>query len=93
MNGQNNVGPNTIEPINGKIEYIKFEILTAVIMRSSIFWNITSCCQMKVVGGSGGTFRLYLQVKRMRQAKKQYEVGSKLCSTWLTFKELYSVIS
>jgi hypothetical protein len=36
------------------------EVLTAVVMKSSIFWDITSCSPLKVNRRFGGTYRLHL---------------------------------
>jgi hypothetical protein len=35
--------------------YIGFEVLTAVVMKSSIFWDITPCSLLKVNRHFGGT--------------------------------------
>jgi hypothetical protein len=78
VNGQNNVGPNTIEHVNGNIEYTGFETLSVVIMRSATFWKITPCSPLKFVRVFGGIFCLDFQVRRMSQAKNQHKVGSKL---------------
>jgi hypothetical protein len=50
-----------------------FEVLTAVVMKSSIFWDIMSCSTLKVNRHFGGTCHLHLQGQRISQAKKQCE--------------------
>jgi hypothetical protein len=37
-------------------DYAGFEVLTAVVMKSSIFWDTTSFCPLKVNGRFGGTY-------------------------------------
>jgi hypothetical protein len=36
--------------------YVRFEVLTAVIMKGSIFWDITPCSPLKVNRCFGGTY-------------------------------------
>jgi hypothetical protein len=43
---------------------IGFEVLTAVVVESSIFWDITPCSQLKVNQRFGRTYRLHLQGRR-----------------------------
>jgi hypothetical protein len=47
---------------------VGFEVLTAVIMRSSIFWDITPCSPLSVNRRFGGTYRLHLQGRRISRA-------------------------
>jgi hypothetical protein len=54
-----------------------FEVLTAVTMKSSIFWYITPCCSVKVNQRFGVTYRFHLQGRRIRQAIDQHELGRK----------------
>jgi hypothetical protein len=67
---------------------VGFGVLTAVIMKSSIFWDITSCSPLKVNARFGGTFRVCLQGQRFNQARNQHDVGSKLtiasCSAYFS---------
>jgi hypothetical protein len=58
------------------------EVLTAVVMKSSVFCDITPCSPLKVNQSFGGTCRLHLQDRRISQAKNQHETGSKQ-SNWL----------
>jgi hypothetical protein len=46
-------------------------------MKSSIFWDITSCSPLKFSRCLGRTCRLYLQGRRIRQAIIQHEAGSR----------------
>jgi hypothetical protein len=47
--------------------FVGFEVLTAVVMRSSIFWNITPCSPLKVNRRFGGIFRLHLWGSRKQR--------------------------
>jgi hypothetical protein len=44
------------------------EILTTVVMKSSIFWDITLCSPLNVNRRFGGTYRLHLQGRRISRA-------------------------
>jgi hypothetical protein len=47
------------------------KLLAAVIMKSSIFWNITPCGPLKVIQCFGGIYRLLIQSLRIIQARNQ----------------------
>jgi hypothetical protein len=55
----------------GRLKYICIgsEVLTAVVMKSSIFWDITPCRPLEVNRGYGGTCRLHLQGWRTIQER------------------------
>jgi uncharacterized protein YfaT (DUF1175 family) len=44
-----------------RIHKVGFEVLTAVAMNSSVFWDITSYRPVKVNGCFGGIYRLHFQ--------------------------------
>jgi hypothetical protein len=44
---------------------VGFEVLTAVAMESSVFWNIRPCTPLKIDRHFGGTNRLHLNGRRM----------------------------
>jgi hypothetical protein len=46
----------------------EFEVLTAVIMKSIIFWDVTPCSLVKVNRRSIGKYCLHRQVRRVNQA-------------------------
>jgi hypothetical protein len=46
--------------ING---YLGLEVLTAVVMKSIAFWDITLCIPLKVNRRFGGTYRFHLQIR------------------------------
>jgi hypothetical protein len=53
---------------------VGFEVLTAVIKKSTVFWDITPCSQWKVKGRFGGTYRLHLQDQRISRARNQLDL-------------------
>jgi hypothetical protein len=52
---------------------VEFEVLTAVVMKSSIFWDTTPCSPLKVNRHFGGIVRLHLQGRRVSEARNQRE--------------------
>jgi hypothetical protein len=59
------------------------EVPTAVVMISSIFWDITPCSPSKVSRRFGGTCRLHLQGRIISQGRNQRETkwqAFRLCS-------------
>jgi hypothetical protein len=48
--------------------FLGFEILTAVIMKNSIFWDTMPCSPLKVNQYFGETCCVYLQDQRISQA-------------------------
>jgi hypothetical protein len=57
---------------------VGFEVLRAMVMKSSIFWDITPCSSLKVNLCFGGKFRLHLQGRGISQA------GFTLLATYFT---------
>jgi hypothetical protein len=47
---------------------VGFDVLTAVVMKSSIFWDITPCSSLKDNRHFGGTYRLHLHGRRKSRA-------------------------
>jgi hypothetical protein len=43
--------------------YIKFEVLTAVVMKMSVFWDITPCSPLKVKPRFGELFGFVFRVE------------------------------
>jgi hypothetical protein len=54
-------------------KYVRFQVLTAVVMKSSIFWDITPSSLLKVNRRFGGTCYLHFQVRRLSRARNQCE--------------------
>jgi hypothetical protein len=48
-----------------------------IIMKSSVFWDITTCAKLKFSRRLGGTCSLHLQEQRMSQSRNQCEAGSR----------------
>jgi hypothetical protein len=48
---------------------VGFEVFTAVVMKSIIFWDMTPCSPMSFNRRFGGTYRLHLQGRRNRFSK------------------------
>jgi hypothetical protein len=55
-----------------------------VVMKSAIFWDIKARSLLKVNRRFGGTYRLHLQVRRIREARNQCE-GKCTCFHGLLF--------
>jgi hypothetical protein len=55
------------------IQYNAFELITAMYVKS----YMKPCGPVKATRSFGGTYRLHLQGRRISQAKKQHEAGSK----------------
>jgi hypothetical protein len=54
--------------------FVEFEVLTAVVMKSTNFWDITPCSLLSVKWRFGGIYRLHLQGrKHINSAKNQGE--------------------
>jgi hypothetical protein len=54
--------------------YVGFEVLTAVVMKSTVFWDITPCNRLRVIRRFGGTYRLHHQGRRISRAENQREI-------------------
>jgi hypothetical protein len=52
---------------------VRFEVLTTMVLKGSIFWDITSCCPLRINRRFGGTCRLKLKTRIKNQDKKQRE--------------------
>jgi hypothetical protein len=67
--------------------FLGSEIFTAVIMKSSIFWDITACNPLKVNGHFGGTCQPHIQGRRINLTKIENEACSKQSITaWLILR-------
>jgi hypothetical protein len=63
--------------------FVRFEVLTAVVMKSSIFWDVTPCSLLKVNQRFGGRCRHHLQGRRKSRARNQLDSGrNQLDSGW-----------
>jgi hypothetical protein len=50
---------------------VRFEVLTAVVMKSTLFWDITPCSPVHVNRRFGETYRLHIQGRRISRARNQ----------------------
>jgi hypothetical protein len=71
---------------------VGFEVFTAVVMKSIIFWDMTPCSLLSFNRRFGGTYRLHLQGRRIKFSKKpaSKHVPPK---RWLKLNGLHGVIS
>jgi hypothetical protein len=53
--------------------FVEFEVLTAVVMKSTIFWDITPCSPLRVNRRFGGTYCLRFQGGRISRERNQRE--------------------
>jgi hypothetical protein len=81
---------------------VGFGVPTAVVMKSTVFWNITLCSPLKVNPRFRGTYRLHLQGIKISSARKEHEWRwqAELCLplpftlvSCMTFNGQHSVIS
>jgi hypothetical protein len=68
--------------------YVGLEVLTAAVLKNSVFQDITPCSPVKVSGHLEGTCRLHLQGRIISQERNQSEAGDKQ-----THNELHGVIT
>jgi hypothetical protein len=52
-------------------------VLTAVVLKSCIFWDITPCRPLRIIRRFGGTCCLHFQDRRINEVRNLYEGGSK----------------
>jgi hypothetical protein len=57
---------------NPKIFLLGFEVFTAVVMKSIIFWDVMPCSLFSCNRSFGGTYRLHLQGRRNNFTKNQH---------------------
>jgi hypothetical protein len=62
------------------LKYFQYEVLTAVAMKSSIFWDITPCSPKKVNRRFEGIYRLHVQGGRVSQIRNKEVVGKQRAS-------------
>jgi hypothetical protein len=58
---------------------VRYEVLIAVAMKGSIFWDIMPYSPLKIYQLFGGTCRLHLHGRRICQARNQHETCSSTC--------------
>jgi hypothetical protein len=60
--------------------YVRFEILTAVVVKSSVFWDVTLCSSLKVNRRFGVTYYHHIQSRNKIQLVSRWQVD--LCMTY-----------
>jgi hypothetical protein len=77
--------------------YPGFEVFTAVVMKSIIFWDMTPCSLLSFNRRFGGTYRFHLQGRRNRFSKTSIQAAchllagfAKLISSTLKMKAISS---
>jgi hypothetical protein len=68
------------------ILFVGFEVLTPVVMKSTIFWDKTPCSPLKVSRRFGETYRLHLQGRKMTSA------ACHLLSRWFHLSLFFSTL-
>jgi hypothetical protein len=71
-------------------EFVGFEVLKAVVIKSTIVWDITPCSPLKVNRSFGVTYRLHLQGRRISQERNQM-ASRALLATWFHAGFLHSL--
>jgi hypothetical protein len=67
---------------------LRLEVLTPVVMKGSIFWDITPCSPLKINRCFWGTYSLHLQGRRISRARNQHDSRAYACwNFWLYLKE------
>jgi hypothetical protein len=64
------------------VKFVGFEVLTAVVIKSTIFWDITPCGPLKANWRFGGTYLLRLQGRRISRTRNQQSSACHLLSRW-----------
>jgi hypothetical protein len=62
-----------------------FEVLAAVVIKSSILWDITPCSPLKVNRRFGETYRLHLLGRRISQTRKKQKSACFLLPAGILF--------
>jgi hypothetical protein len=89
------------EPQNLHSNFVGIEVLTQVVMNSTIFCDITLCSPLKVNRRFGGTYYLHLQVEKWAEQDTRVKAGGKKRikrryvprKRRLTFNGLHGVLS
>jgi hypothetical protein len=52
---------------------VGFEVLTAVVMKCTVFWDTTPCSPLKINRRFGGIYHLHLQGRKISRARNRRE--------------------
>jgi hypothetical protein len=61
-----------LKEVATKIEFVRFEVLTAVTMKNVVFWDV-ALCRFCVNRRFGGTYRLHFQSRKNSRSSNQRE--------------------
>jgi hypothetical protein len=59
--------------VERKSDFAGFQLLTALIMKSTIIWDMIPCSSLEVNRRFGGTYCLYLQGRKIIPARNECE--------------------
>jgi hypothetical protein len=62
--------------------FLGVEVLTAVVLKSTVVWDVTQCSLLKINSGFEGTYRLHLQGRRISGARNRRENRCPLLATY-----------
>jgi hypothetical protein len=62
-----------VQKLKGSEWSIGYEVLTAVVMSSSVLWDMTPCSLLKVKIRFGGTCRFHLHDRKISEARYQHK--------------------
>jgi hypothetical protein len=68
-----NCSEPSLPPYLLRSNFVEYEVLKHVVMKSTIFWDITLCTPLEVNRRFGGTYHLYLQLEKMSRARYRRE--------------------
>jgi hypothetical protein len=68
--------------------YMLYELLTDVVIRSTLFWDIISCTQLKANRRFGGTFCLHLEGWSLKCVSNRQEISAKCGRSWQGYRHL-----
>jgi hypothetical protein len=71
------------------VYFVGFEDLTAVVFKSTIFWDITPCGPLKANWRFGGTYCLHLQDRETSRARNQVESRWQAGLWWFLARLIY----
>jgi hypothetical protein len=77
-------------PMPYDFQAVIYEGLIAVVMKSSVFWDITPRSLQKMNRGFERTFHLHLHGRKINLAINQHEVSNKLCFMPVFYLAYYS---
>jgi hypothetical protein len=59
--------------------FVRFEVLSAVTMKRTIFWDVTLCSPVDVHQRFGGTYCLHLQGQKVSTARSRWWAEGTTC--------------